>query len=174
MLQKLPQIFFIIWKKFHYYQTYKGIAFKHKIMKFGIRKTAIKTISNMTLFTRGSSPALRCSRSTDPVHRLAFKQQGKARTPARVSMKPHVCKTWVYFGYVWRSFNIEAIAGGDTSRIRIHNSAYCTLNFVRIHVPLHTSSDTDAVLKASGKLLKMNNEKWKKASCHLKNVRTQI
>ena len=47
----------------------------------------------MTLFTRGSSPALRCSRSTDPVHRLAFKQQGKARTPVRVSMKPHVCKT---------------------------------------------------------------------------------
>ena len=107
----------------------------------------------MTLFTRGSSPALRCSRSTDPVHRLAFKQQGKARTPARVSMKPHVCKTWVYFGYVWRSVNIEAIARGDTSRIRIHNSAYCTLNFVRIHVPLHTSSNTDAVLKASGKLL---------------------
>ena len=68
-------------------------------------------------------------------------------------MKPHVCKTWVYFGYVWRSFNIEAIARGDTSRIRIHNNAYCTLNFVRIHVPLHTSSDTDAVLKASGKLL---------------------
>ena len=44
MLQKLPHIFFIIWKKFHYYQTYKGIAFKHEIRKFGIRKTAIKTI----------------------------------------------------------------------------------------------------------------------------------
>ena len=44
MLQKLPHIFFIILKTFHYYQTYKGIAFKHKIRKFGIRKTAIKTI----------------------------------------------------------------------------------------------------------------------------------
>ena len=109
----------------------------------------------MTLFTRGSSPALRCSRSTDPVHRLAFKQQGKARTLARVSMKLHVCikHEFTKFGYVWRSFNIEAIARGDTSRIRIHNSAYCTLNFVQIHVPLHTSTDTDAVLKASGKLL---------------------
>ena len=68
MLQKLPHIFFIILKKFHYYQTYKGSLSNIKSGSLESEKSGGKQRSKMTLFTRGSSPALRCSRSTDMNH----------------------------------------------------------------------------------------------------------